>query len=70
MKARHALLAVVALSLALGAWGLRWGLPSEYGWAPDELLPQDVDAAVAQGFAHGWHTKYPPLHFAALAAGT
>jgi 4-amino-4-deoxy-L-arabinose transferase-like glycosyltransferase len=70
VKARQGLLVVVALSLALDAWGLRWGLPSEYGWAPDELLPQDVDAAVAQRFAHGWHTKYPPLHFAALAAWT
>jgi len=70
LKARQALLAVVALSLVLDAWALRWGLPGEYGWAPDELLPQDVDAALAQRFAHGWHTKYPPLHFAVLAAWT
>src|SRR5207249_4141022 len=60
--------AVLALGLVLDVLGLRWGLPSEYGWAADEVLPQDVDAAVAQGFAHGWHSKYPPLHFALLAA--
>ena len=68
MKARHGLLVVLALSALLDAWGLRWGLPSEYGWAPDEALPQDVDVAVAQRFAHGWYSKYPPLHFAVLAA--
>ena len=67
MTTRRALGIVLAASLVLGAWGLRWGLPSEYGWAPDELLPQDVDTAVSQRFAHGWHSKYPPLHFALLA---
>ncbi|HEY8149852.1 MAG TPA: glycosyltransferase family 39 protein, partial [Vicinamibacteria bacterium] len=70
MSARWAFLLVLAGSLILGAWGLRWGLPSEFGWAPDEVLPADVDAAVAQRFAHGWHTKYPPLHFALLAAAS
>ena len=68
MTPRRALWLVLAAAVVLGAWGLRWGLPSEYGWAPDEVLPTDVDAAVAQGFAHGWHSKYPPLHFALLAA--
>ena len=70
MSTRWALLLVLAGSVFLGAWGLRWGLPSEFGWAPDEVLPSDVDAAVAQRFAHGWHTKYPPLHFALLAAAS
>ncbi|HUG54451.1 MAG TPA: glycosyltransferase family 39 protein [Vicinamibacteria bacterium] len=65
---RRAAWAVLAATLALAAWGLRWGLPSEYGWAPDEVLPHDVDAAVSQRFAKGWHSKYPPLHFALLAA--
>jgi hypothetical protein len=68
MRPSRALSLVLAAALVLGAWGLRWGLPSEYGWAPDELLPQDVDAAASQRFAHGWHSKYPPLHFALLAA--
>ena len=62
MSPRRALGLVLAAALVLGIWGLRWGLPSEFGWAPDEVLPADVDAAVAQRFAHGWHTKYPPLH--------
>jgi dolichyl-phosphate-mannose-protein mannosyltransferase len=70
MSARWALLLVLAGSLILGAWGLRWGLPSEFGWAPDEVLPADVDGAVAQRFAHGWHSKYPPLHFALLAVAS
>jgi dolichyl-phosphate-mannose-protein mannosyltransferase len=68
MSARPALWIVIAVVLALGAWELRWGLPGEYGWAPDEILPQEVDAAAGQHFAHGWHSKYPPLPFAVLAA--
>jgi hypothetical protein len=51
MGPRGALGVVLALALVLGAGGLRWGLPSEFGWAPDEVLPADVDAAVAQRFA-------------------
>ncbi|HYU40591.1 MAG TPA: glycosyltransferase family 39 protein, partial [Vicinamibacteria bacterium] len=70
MTPRRALWLVLAAALVLGAWGLRWGLPSEFGWAPDEVLPADVDGAVAQGFAHGWHSKYPPLHFALLAVAS
>jgi len=70
MRTRGALILVLAAALVLGAWGLRWGLPSEFGWAPDEVLPAEVDAAVAQRFAHGWHGKYPPLHFALLAAAS
>src|SRR4029079_3188783 len=70
VSARRALLLVRAGSLVLGAWGLRWGLPSEFGWAADEVLPADVDTAVGQRFAHGWHAKYPPLHFALLAAAS
>ena len=68
---RHAgLAAVLALAATLAGWGLTWGLPAEYGWAPDEVLPADVDAAVERRFASGWHSKYPPLHFAVLAAAT
>jgi hypothetical protein len=70
VSSSRALGLVLAAALVLGAWGLRWGLPGEYGWAPDEVLPQDVDAAVSQRFAHGWHSKYPPLHFAVLAAAS
>jgi 4-amino-4-deoxy-L-arabinose transferase-like glycosyltransferase len=56
---------IVAL-LGIHAWGIGWGLPSEFGWAPDEVLPQAVDAGWAQRFAAGWHDKYPPLHFVLL----
>jgi 4-amino-4-deoxy-L-arabinose transferase-like glycosyltransferase len=70
MTPRRGLGLVLAAALLLGAWGLRWGLPSEFGWAPDEVLPADVDAAVGQGFTHGWHSKYPPLHFALLAVAS
>jgi hypothetical protein len=62
------LAALLLGSLALNAWGLGWGLPSRYGWAPDEVLPGDVIEARARGFSGGWHTKYPPLHFYLLAA--
>lgn len=58
---------LLALSLGLGAWGLGWGLPSRKGWAPDELLPQDVLAGLRQRFSGGWHERYPPLHYYALA---
>jgi 4-amino-4-deoxy-L-arabinose transferase-like glycosyltransferase len=70
MTPRRGLWLVLAVALVLGAWGLRWGLPSEFGWAPDEVLPADVDTAVGQRFAHGWHSKYPPLHFALLAVAS
>jgi 4-amino-4-deoxy-L-arabinose transferase-like glycosyltransferase len=68
--ARRALWGVLAVSLLLHGWALRWGLPSEYGWAPDEVLPADVDAALSARFRQGWHSKYPPLHFGLLAAAS
>jgi hypothetical protein len=58
---------VLLLAAVLGAVGLRWGLPSAYGWAPDELLPSAVEEAAARRFSGGWHAKYPPVHFAVLA---
>jgi hypothetical protein len=58
--------AVLALTFAVHAWGIDWGLPGEYGWAPDEVLPQAVTAAWEQRFAGGWHEKYPPLHYALM----
>jgi hypothetical protein len=60
-------LLVLALTFALHAWGLGWGLPAEFGWAPDEVLPQAVTAAWARRLSGGWHEKYPPLHYAVLA---
>lgn len=58
---------LLLLSLCLCAWGLGWGLPSRKGWAPDELLPQDVLAGLDARFSNGWHERYPPLHYYALA---
>jgi hypothetical protein len=64
----RALLALLTLSLALNAWGLDWGLPSAFGWAPDELLPETVLAGASQAFSAGWHSKYPALHHVLLLA--
>ncbi len=54
-------------ALALFACGISWGLPSPRGWAGDEILPGVVAAGLRRGFAAGWHTKYPPLHYYLLA---
>ena len=56
------------MSFAINAVGLGWGLPSRYGWAPDELVPGDVLEAKARRYSGGWHTKYPPLHYYLLGA--
>lgn len=58
---------LLAAAAALLAWGIGWGLPAPYSWAPDELTPDAVEAAAARRFGGGWHDKYPPLHFAVLA---
>ena len=58
----------MALCAALHAWPLDWGLPSEHGWAPDELTPAAVLEGMSQRFSNGWHAKYPPFHYAVLAA--
>jgi hypothetical protein len=67
---RAGLATVLAAAAFLAGWGLDWGLPAEYGWAPDEVLPRDVAEAAAQRFSGGWHSKYPPFHFALLALVT
>ena len=61
------LLVIVCASAALDVWQIGWGLPSDYGWAPDELVPSAVLAGAAQGFSRGWYEKYPPFHYALLA---
>jgi Dolichyl-phosphate-mannose-protein mannosyltransferase len=57
------LVVLLAASLGLNAFGMGWGLPSRYGWAPDELLPSDVLEAKDRHFSSGWHSKYPPLQY-------
>ena len=64
----HPLLYVLLLALPLFAWGISWGLPSRLGWAGDEIMPRAVEQAARRGFAAGWHTKYPPVHYMVLAA--
>lgn len=63
-----ALIGILLLSLALNVWGIWWSMPNVRGWAPDELVPQDVRWALENAFSHGWRDKYPPLHYAVLAA--
>jgi hypothetical protein len=58
--------AILAVSAVLFAVGSSWGIP-DLTWAPDEISPADVLVAVDYRFANGWATKYPPLHYAALA---
>ncbi len=53
-------------TLLLHAPGLTWGLPSQFGWAPDELTPEVVLDGLARDFAHGFTHKYPPFHFMLL----
>ena len=41
-----------------------WGLPSRYGWAPDEIPPTITLEGLRLGFAPDWHQPaYPPLHY-------
>jgi hypothetical protein len=53
---------IIAGSALLTTTGLWWGLP-DGSWVPDELTPNTIFYAVAQGFSHGWWDRYPPLHF-------
>src|SRR6185503_3930893 len=68
LRALRPLLAVLALSLGLGAWGLGYGLPNIYSWAQDEIIPAEVLEALARRFAGGWHSRYPPLHYGLMGA--
>jgi len=59
-------LALVALIAAVYGIGITWGVPGP-GWAPDEILPADLGSAIDSGFAHGWWSKYPPVHYVLCA---
>jgi len=61
------ILLVLLLSLLLNSLGIWYGLPSRFGWAPDEILPSEVQDGIAQRFSHDWFNKYPPLHYYLLA---
>lgn len=58
---------VLLLSVLLNIWGIWWALPNMRGWAPDEVVPVDVLDAARVMFSGGWHTKYPPFHYALLS---
>ena len=53
---------IVLASAALNVVGLWWGLPRGT-WMGDELIPIEVMSASAAHFIHGWHDKYPPVHY-------
>jgi hypothetical protein len=59
---------VLLIAMALNIWGVWWGMPNTRGWAPDELVPPDVMQAWQARFSNGWYQKYPPVHYAVLAA--
>ena len=55
-------LAGLAAVFLAGIW---WG--GVGGWQPDAIDPESVRTAMLEGFAGGWHDKYPPLHYYLLA---
>lgn len=61
-----ALLALLAVAAALFATGIHWGMPHWFGWTADELHPTSWGEALSPRTYDGWHTRYPPLHFAVL----
>ena len=66
-KASIILILILFLSFWINIYGIGWGLPSFGGWAADEVIPLRVLEGVEQGFANGWHYKYPPFHLYLLA---
>ena len=66
-RLNRALIIVLLTSSCLNAAGIRWGLPSLLGWAPDELTPVRVMSGARMHFASGWHDAYPALHFYLLS---
>jgi hypothetical protein len=60
------LAALLAVALALFATGIWWGMPHWAGWSGDEMHPSSWPQALSFESYSGWHTRYPPLHFAVL----
>lgn len=55
---------VLGLSFLLNLDAFWWGLPSQKGWAADEILPYMVWQGMLEKFSGGWtHFIYPPFHF-------
>jgi len=62
------LLTILGFALLVNVTGIQWGLPGKTLWAPDELKPSDYTYAIKKDFSHGWHTRYPPLHYKIVAS--
>lgn len=60
-RARPGLLAVLALSVALNALGIGWGLPNDVSWAVDDTAPDKP--LLLLGMWQGYHHKYPYFHW-------
>ncbi len=60
---KREILIILLFSLLLNALGIWFGLPGHNGWAPDEILPRDVQDGIARRFSPDWYHKYPPLHY-------
>lgn len=60
------LAALLLVALPLFATGIWWGMPHWIGWAGDEMHPNSWSQAISFKAFNGWHTRYPPLHFAVL----
>ena len=60
------LAALLAVALPLFAIGIWWGMPHWIGWSGDEMHPNSWPQAISFKGYNGWHTRYPPLHFAVL----
>jgi Dolichyl-phosphate-mannose-protein mannosyltransferase/PA14 domain len=61
---------VLVLAFGLSLWGIEWGLPAAYAWAPDEITPSRLLEALSARFSGGWHDLYPPLQFYVLTGVT
>ena len=71
---------LLAYAFVLFACGLWWGLPlgaaaaappnNSFTWTGDELHPSTWGQATNPRALNAWHTRYPPMHFALLQAGS
>lgn len=57
---------LLAVALPLFGVGIWWGMPHWVGWSGDEMHPTSWPQALSFENFNGWHTRYPPLHFAVL----
>jgi len=59
---------ILVLSFFLNIFGIWWGLPSDRGWAADEITPFEVLSGINhEFFSDNWYHKYPPFHYYLLS---